>query len=156
MKNHKGQANPDRSPEPSPTGAHRGHRKKSLERRRHPAFQLELRQQRILHAGDGPHLSAARLQPLSFSQRRIEANMPKRGGKTRALSKEDFSRKSAIFLRPAAQFDSLVGRRTSTTVQAIIDAKDSSEAYYVITAGRAAQGRISGARYRRAGILWSV
>lgn len=34
----------------------------------------------------------------------IEANLPKRGGKTRPLTKEDFSRRSAIFLRPEAQF----------------------------------------------------
>ena len=29
----------------------------------------------------------------------IEAHLPERGGKTRPLTKEDFSRKSAIFLR---------------------------------------------------------
>jgi len=56
----------------------------------------------------------------------IDANMPKRGGKTRALSKEDFSRKSAIFLRPAAQFDSLVGLTDSDDrAKAIIDAMES-------------------------------
>ena len=38
----------------------------------------------------------------------IEANLPKRGGKARELTKEDFSQKSAIFLQPKAQFDSLV------------------------------------------------
>jgi len=38
----------------------------------------------------------------------IEANLPKRGGKTRPLTKEDFSQKSAIFLQPKAQFDYLV------------------------------------------------
>jgi type I restriction enzyme M protein len=38
----------------------------------------------------------------------IEANLPKRGGKTRALTKEDFSQKSAIFFQPKAQFDYLV------------------------------------------------
>jgi len=38
----------------------------------------------------------------------IEANLPKRGGKTRPLTKEDFSQKSAIFLRLEAQFDYLV------------------------------------------------
>jgi type I restriction enzyme M protein len=32
----------------------------------------------------------------------IEANLPKRGGKARALTKEDFSQKGAIFLRPEA------------------------------------------------------
>lgn len=35
----------------------------------------------------------------------IEAGLPKRGGKTPALSKGDFSQKSAIFLQPKAQFD---------------------------------------------------
>jgi type I restriction enzyme M protein len=61
----------------------------------------------------------------------IEANMPKRGGKTRTLSKEDFSRKSAIFLRPAAQFDSLVGLTDSDDrAKAIIDAMESIEADY--------------------------
>ena len=38
----------------------------------------------------------------------IEANLRKRGGKARALAKEDFSQKSAIFLQPKAQFDTLV------------------------------------------------
>ncbi len=38
----------------------------------------------------------------------IEANLPKRGGKARPLTKEDFSQKGAIFLRPEAQFDYLV------------------------------------------------
>src|SRR5450759_1061445 len=38
----------------------------------------------------------------------IEASLPKRGGKARPLSKEDFSQKGAIFLRPEAQFDYLV------------------------------------------------
>src|SRR5512136_771264 len=38
----------------------------------------------------------------------IEASLPKRGGQTRPLMKEDFSRKSAIFLKPEAQFDYLV------------------------------------------------
>ena len=38
----------------------------------------------------------------------IEASLPTRGGKRRALTKEDFSQKSAIFLRPEAQFDNLV------------------------------------------------
>src|SRR6476620_891167 len=38
----------------------------------------------------------------------IEANLPKRGGKSRPLTKEDFSQKGAIFLRPEAQFDYLV------------------------------------------------
>ena len=38
----------------------------------------------------------------------IVADLPTRGGKTRALTKEDFSQRGAIFLRPEAQFDHLV------------------------------------------------
>jgi len=38
----------------------------------------------------------------------IEATLPTRGGKPRALTKEDFSQRGAIFLRPAAQFDQQV------------------------------------------------
>jgi type I restriction enzyme M protein len=33
----------------------------------------------------------------------IEKTLPKRGGKTQPLTKEDFSQKSAIFLHPQAQ-----------------------------------------------------
>lgn len=42
----------------------------------------------------------------------IEANLPTRGGKARSLAKEDFSKKSAIFLRSETQFDSNVPERT--------------------------------------------
>ena len=38
----------------------------------------------------------------------IEPSLPRRGGRPRALTKEDFSRKGAIFLHPEAQFDHLV------------------------------------------------
>src|SRR5260221_12773132 len=38
----------------------------------------------------------------------IAAGLPTRGGKTRPLTKEDFSQKNAILLRPEAQFDALV------------------------------------------------
>lgn len=61
----------------------------------------------------------------------IEANLPKRGGKTRALSKEDFSQKSAIFLQPKAQFDHLVALPDSEDrAKAIIEAMESIEADY--------------------------
>jgi type I restriction enzyme M protein len=61
----------------------------------------------------------------------IEANLPKRGGKTRPLTKEDFSRKSAIFLRSEAQFDHLVELpEKADRAQAIIDAMDSIETDY--------------------------
>jgi type I restriction enzyme M protein len=49
----------------------------------------------------------------------ITANLPTRGGKTRPLTKEDFSQKGAVFLRPEAEFDYLVS---------LTDADDRSEA----------------------------
>lgn len=61
----------------------------------------------------------------------IEAGLPSRGGKTRPLTKEDFSRKSAIFLKPEAQFDYLVNLKESDDrAQAIIDAMDAIEEDY--------------------------
>lgn len=61
----------------------------------------------------------------------IEANLPKRGGKTRALTKEDFSQKSSIFLQPKAQFDHLVALTDSDDrAKAIIEAMESIEADY--------------------------
>jgi type I restriction enzyme M protein len=61
----------------------------------------------------------------------IEANLPKRGGKTRPLTKEDFSQKSAIFLQPKAQFDTLVALPDSADrARAIIEAMESIEADY--------------------------
>lgn len=62
---------------------------------------------------------------------RIEPNLPSRGGKTRSLTKEDFSQQSAIFLRPNAQFDHLVALPDSEDrARAIIEAMDSIEADY--------------------------
>jgi len=61
----------------------------------------------------------------------IEANLPKRGGKTRALTKEDFSQKSAIYLQPKAQFDNLVALTDSDDrAKALIDAMESIESDY--------------------------
>jgi len=61
----------------------------------------------------------------------IEANLPRRGGKARLLSKEDFSQKSAIFLRPKAQFDTLVALTDSDDrARAIIEAIESIEGDY--------------------------
>lgn len=61
----------------------------------------------------------------------IEANLPKRSGKSRTLTKEDFSQKSAVFLRLEAQFDSLVALKDSDDrAKAIIDAMDAIEADY--------------------------
>lgn len=62
---------------------------------------------------------------------KIEPKLPSRGGKTRALTKEDFSQQSAIFLRTKAQFDHLVALPDSEDrARAIIEAMDSIEADY--------------------------
>src|SRR3972149_778902 len=61
----------------------------------------------------------------------IEASMPTRAGKTRPLTKEDFSRKSAIYLKPEAQFDYIVDLPDSADrAQAMITAMESIEADY--------------------------
>lgn len=61
----------------------------------------------------------------------IEANLPTRGGKTRPLTKADFSQKSAIFLRPRAQFDDLVALTDSDDrAKALITAMESIEEDY--------------------------
>lgn len=61
----------------------------------------------------------------------IVANLPTRGGQTRPLAKEDFSQRSAIFLRPEAQFDYLVSLSDSDDrAQAIIAAMESIETDY--------------------------
>ncbi|GAB7015844.1 type I restriction-modification system subunit M [Methanogenium cariaci] len=61
----------------------------------------------------------------------IVANLPQRGGKTRSLTKEDFSQKSAIFLRPQAQFDYLVSLTDSDDrATAIIEAMEAIESDY--------------------------
>jgi len=62
---------------------------------------------------------------------KIEANLPTRGGKTRPLTKEDFSQQSSIFLQPDAQFDYLVALPDSEDrAKAIIKAMESIEADY--------------------------
>ncbi len=61
----------------------------------------------------------------------IEFTLPKRRGKVRQLSKEDFSQKGAIFLRPQAQFDHLVSLPDSADrAQEIIDAMEGIEEDY--------------------------
>ncbi len=61
----------------------------------------------------------------------IVATLPSRGGKTRALTKEDFSKKSAIYLKPEAQFDFLIALRDADNrAEAIIHAMESIEADY--------------------------
>ena len=67
---------------------------------------------------------------------RIEPKLPSRGGKTRALTKEDFSQQSAIFLRPNAQFDHLVALPDSEDrARAIIEAMESIEKDYANLSG---------------------
>mgnify|MGYP001055088025 CR=1 FL=1 len=61
----------------------------------------------------------------------IEADLPSRGGVTRPLSKEDFSSRSAIFLKPEAQFEHLVNLPDgSDRAAAIIAAMEAVEADY--------------------------
>ncbi len=61
----------------------------------------------------------------------IEASLPSRGGRTRPLTKEDFSSKSAIFLKPNAQFDYLVCLKDGDDrARALIDAMETIEADY--------------------------
>jgi type I restriction enzyme M protein len=61
----------------------------------------------------------------------IKASLPSRGGVKRELTKEDFSKKSAIFLQPKAQFDYLVGLKDSDDrAKAIIDAMESIDTDY--------------------------
>lgn len=71
---------------------------------------------------------------------KIEATLPRRGGKTRALTKEDFSQKGAIFLRPEAQFDYLVGLPDSEDrAKAIMTAMQSIENDYETVRGELPQ-----------------
>lgn len=61
----------------------------------------------------------------------VEAALPSRSGKKRALSKEDFSQQSAIFLQPKAQSDYLMSLPDSEDrAKAIIEAMDSIVADY--------------------------
>lgn len=62
---------------------------------------------------------------------KIIASLPTRGGKTPELTKKDFSKKSAIFLQPKAQFDYLVSLKDSDDrAKAVIDAMESIEEDY--------------------------
>jgi type I restriction enzyme M protein len=66
----------------------------------------------------------------------IIANLPKRGGKVRELKKEDFSQRSAIFLRPEAQFDYLVALGDDRDrATAVIAAMESIESDYTTLKG---------------------
>ena len=66
----------------------------------------------------------------------IIAGLPTRGGVTRPLTKEDFAQKSAIYLRPEAQFDTLVALTDADDrAQAVIAAMESIEADYASLRG---------------------
>ncbi|MCB0074292.1 MAG: N-6 DNA methylase, partial [Caldilineaceae bacterium] len=66
----------------------------------------------------------------------IVASLPTRGGVTRPLTKEDFAQKSAIYLRPEAQFDTLVALTDAVDrAQAVIAAMESIEADYTSLRG---------------------
>jgi len=61
----------------------------------------------------------------------IEKDLPSRGGKTRPLTKEDFSGRGAIFLNDAAKFDNLVALSDADDrAEAIINAMESIEKDY--------------------------
>jgi len=67
----------------------------------------------------------------------IETTLPSRGGKARALTKEDFSGKGAIFLNATAQFDSLVGLSDADDrAEAIISAMEAIEKDYTGLTGQ--------------------
>ena len=66
----------------------------------------------------------------------VELTLPKRGGKVRPLTKEDFSQRGAIFLHPEAQFDHLVSLPDSADrAQILIDAMEGIEKDYEILRG---------------------
>ncbi|WP_321338773.1 N-6 DNA methylase [uncultured Cohaesibacter sp.] len=66
----------------------------------------------------------------------IIPTLPSRGGKTRALTKEDFSARSSIFLREEAQFDYLVGLPEGEAAStAVIEAMKSIEKDYTALEG---------------------
>ncbi len=61
----------------------------------------------------------------------IVKTLPSRGGKTRELTKEDFARKSALYLQEKAQFEYLVSLPSEQDrAKAIIDAMESIETDY--------------------------
>ena len=65
------------------------------------------------------------------AKQEIEPTLPSRGGQPRALTKEDFSQRSAIFLEPEAQFDYLVALPDSVDrAKALMDAMESIESNY--------------------------
>ena len=67
----------------------------------------------------------------------VIAQLPSRGGRKREVTKEDFSQKSAIFLKPHAQFDSLIAlTEADDRAEAIIQAMEAIEADYTNLRGQ--------------------
>ena len=61
----------------------------------------------------------------------IEAGLPTRGGRKRAVTREDFAQKNALFLRPEARFDHLVALPDGADrAAAVVAAMESIEADY--------------------------
>ncbi len=74
----------------------------------------------------------------------IEKTLPSRGGKTRALTKEDFSGRGAIYLNEKAQFDNIVSLSDADDrAEAIISAMESIEKDYT-----GLQGQLPKQEYR--------
>ena len=66
----------------------------------------------------------------------IESGLPSRGGVTRALTKEDFTSRGAIFLQPEAQFDHLAGLPDGADrAAAVIAAMEAVEGDYAALKG---------------------
>ena len=64
-------------------------------------------------------------------KKEVEANLPSRGGVTRPITKEDFTRKSALFLQSEAQYDYLLSLPSDQDVAgAIINAMELIEKDY--------------------------
>ena len=81
---------------------------------------------------------------LLTARAEIEPTLPKRGGKTRPLTKEDFSGRGAIFLQPEAQFDHLASLPDNADrAKAIIDAMESIEKDYTSLAGTLPKGEFN-------------
>ena len=71
----------------------------------------------------------------------ITAGLPTRGGRKRPVTREDFSQKNALFLRPAARFDHLVALPDSADrAAAVIAAMESIEDDYASLRGALPKG----------------
>lgn len=66
----------------------------------------------------------------------IEKSLPSRNGVTRALTKEDFSQRGSIFLRPEAQFDYFIAKASDPKLpEIVIRAMETIEEDYVSLKG---------------------